>query len=83
VTIQAGISSAFACPWTGRFAEDVEALDERAKIIIPSLDDQLVWDSCRWQSRDNMTLPNRGDWCLALFDEDQQPHVVAWWPFST
>jgi hypothetical protein len=30
-----------------------------------------------------MTLPNRDDWCLTLFDEDQQPHVVCWWPFST
>ena len=64
-------------------ADDVGALDELARIIIPAFDEQLVFEGCRWQSRDNSTLPNRGDWCLAVFDETDQPWVVAWWPFST
>lgn len=69
--------------WSATFAEDVSDITEPAVVVIPAFDPVQQWKGCRWQSRDALTLPNRGDRCLVIFDETVQPWVVAWWPYTT
>lgn len=68
--------------WRGTFANDPADVSARADIIIPDMDPTLRFTDCRWQSRDEVSLPRRGDPCLVIFDNDREPWVVAWWPYE-
>lgn len=68
--------------WRGVFSADVADFADRAYVILPEFDESFAWGPCRWQSRDAVTLPNRGDWCLIIFDNDKEPWIVAWWPYA-
>lgn len=57
--------------------------DEKVYVTIPAFDPQLQWGPCRWQSRDATSLPGRGDACLVVFDENQEPWIPLWWPFNS
>lgn len=50
-------------------------------VIIPEFDPNLQWGPCRWQSRDEISLPAKGDECLVVWDSRREPWIVAWWPF--
>ncbi len=67
--------------WQGRFAKAVPDLASRAYVIIPDLDPTLQIGPCRWQARDAVSLPAKGDACLVIFDNDHEPWVVAWSPY--
>jgi len=49
-------------------------------IAIPDMHSDILWEQVRWQARDNMSLPESGDDALAIFDNNREPWVVAWWP---
>lgn len=57
--------------------------DERVSVIIPDLDNTLRWEACRWQSRNSIDMPARGDECLVILDNNNEVWVVVWWPFSS
>lgn len=67
--------------WYGTFAKAVPDLTSLALVILPEFDEHLEWGPCRWQSRDAVSLPAKGDSCLVIFDNRRQPWIVAWWPF--
>jgi hypothetical protein len=67
--------------WQGHFADNVPDFATRAWVIIPDLDPTLRVGPCRWQARDAVSLPAKGDACLVIFDNDREPWVVAWSPF--
>jgi hypothetical protein len=68
--------------WVGAFVPPIpNSFDDLAYVIIPDLDSQLKVGPCRWQARDTVTLPASGDEALVVFDNDNSPWVVAWWPF--
>lgn len=69
--------------WHATIASNPNDLSEKVMVIIPDFDPQLQWGPCRWQSRDDVSLPNRGDPCLVILDNDREPWVVCWWPFLT
>lgn len=69
--------------WQGVIAADVVDFGDRAEILIPALSDDTRIVGCRWMSRDDVNLPNRGDSCLAALDNNNEWWVVAWWPFQT
>ena len=69
--------------WTGTISRDVEDITTRAYVVLPDWDLHLEWGPCKWQSRDEFTLPNKGDSCLVILDNNEEPWIVAWWPFST
>lgn len=50
-------------------------------VIIPEFDPHLLWGPCRWQSRDAISLPAKGNPCLVMFDNRRDPWIVVWWPF--
>jgi len=68
--------------WLGKFATNVGDLNDLAPVIIPDFDPNLQWGPARWQTRDDVTLPRKGDACLIAFDNHRNPWVIAWWPFS-
>lgn len=68
--------------WYGTFAAAVTDIANMAYVILPDYDENIIWGPCRWQSRDEISLPAKGDECLVEFDNRNQPWVVAWWPFS-
>lgn len=61
-------------------AENAVDFTDEIEVILPDFDDNMRWGPCRWQSRDAIGLPKRGDECLVMFDNRNQPWIVAWWP---
>jgi hypothetical protein len=49
-------------------------------ITIPDINADLVFPNVRWQSRDNMSLPQVEDIVLVIFDNQNEPWVITWWP---
>lgn len=69
--------------YSGRIATAPADLDERVFVIVPAFSDDYRFGPCRWQARDTISLPAVGDWCLVVFDENQEPSVPLWWPYTT
>lgn len=67
--------------WYGKIAKNVTDLAQFAEITIPEFSGELRYQRCRWQARGDVALPLRGDECLVIFDNRNQPWIVAWWPF--
>lgn len=67
--------------WRGVIATTAADFDERIAVTIPDLDPNLRIEGCRWQARDAVSLPARGDTCLVIFDNNKEAWVVCWWPF--
>lgn len=73
---------ALAQCWRGVVASHPSDVSERISVKIPDMNASLVFPNVRWQTRDSTSLPDKGDACLVVFDNDREPWVVAWWPFS-
>lgn len=69
--------------WSGMIAENVSDLNEKVFVTVPDLSADYRLGPCRWQARDETSLPARGDRCTIVFDQDQEPVVVMWWPFPS
>lgn len=70
--------------WQAIVANNPATMDALVSVTIPGLNDegqQLRWENCRWQARDDISKPVRGDKCLVVFDDNGELWVVAWWPF--
>ena len=67
--------------WYAKIAVDVADFDDMAYVTIPAFDPNLRFGPCRWQARNHIDLPSRGDQALVIFDDRRQPWIVAWWPF--
>ena len=48
-------------------------------IVIPDVHPGIVFHNVKWQARDNTSLPQAGDTILAVFDNNNEPWVIAWW----
>jgi hypothetical protein len=69
--------------WDGLVATDAADLSDPIYVRIPDLAGDLQIGPCRWQSRDDTSLPARNDRCLVVFANNTgEPWVVAWWPFD-
>ena len=70
--------------WKGVIAAPPVDLNQRLMVIVPAIDPEQRIGPCRWQPRDEVSLPARGDHCLVIFDGDHgEPWVAVWWPFTT
>jgi hypothetical protein len=67
--------------WEGIIANQPTDLSKLVTVTIPGIDDSIRWTKLRWQSRNSTDVPQRGDKCLVIFDDNDRPWVVAWWPF--
>lgn len=67
--------------WRGTVATNATDFYNRISVILPDLDATLRWENCKWQSRNDTDLPQRGDSCLAIIDNNNEVWVVVWWPF--
>jgi hypothetical protein len=67
--------------WSARIAKTLTDFADRAEVVIPGLDDNIRWKDCRWQARNTIDFPQRGDECLVAIDENNEVWVVVWWPF--
>lgn len=67
--------------WRGIVSNNPVDFASRVSITIPDLDPTLRWEGCRWQSRNSVDMPHRGDACLAMIDNNNEVWVVCWWPF--
>lgn len=68
--------------WRGKIASNPPDFSTRVQVTIPDLDPTLKIGPARWQTRDPVGLPVKGDDCLVMFDNDHEPWVVMWWPFT-
>lgn len=72
-------------PFSARFAADAVAIGDLLLIIIPSFGDSdssdLTWGPCSWAPEwGAVTLPQKGDPCLVMFDDQRVPWVIRWRP---
>lgn len=67
--------------WSAVFAKNLTDFAQKAEIVIPGLAPNLRWKGCLWQARNEIDLPQRGNSCLAIFDENNQIWIPCWWPF--
>ena len=66
--------------WAGKIAENAESADDRIYVIIPGADgSQHRHGPCGFDPR-GVQLPEKGDDCLIVFDEDGDPWIVSWTP---
>lgn len=65
----------------GTVAKAAADITDLVPVILPDYDEHLQWGPCRWQSRDAVSLPAKGNACLVAFDNRREPWIVAWWPF--
>lgn len=66
--------------WRGVVASNPSDLSDRLSVVVPEFDPQFKWEGCRWQSRDDHSLPASGDPCVLVLDNRNEPWVIAWWP---
>lgn len=77
-----GRESLSGIAWYAIVATNATDLSDSLEVTIPAFDRNLRFGPCRWQSRDAVTLPARGDEALVIFDDRKQPWIIAWWPFT-
>lgn len=68
--------------WSAVIADTLTDFADLASVIIPGLDPSIKWKNCKWQSRNSVDLPQAGNKCLIMFDDNNDIWVVVWWPFS-
>lgn len=68
--------------WRGKIASSPPDFTTKVYVTIPDLDPNLKIGPARWQTRDPVGLPVKGDDCLVILDNDNEPWVVMWWPFA-
>lgn len=68
--------------WHGQVLRGATDLEDPLYVIIPAFSKSLRFGPCRWQSRDALSMPAKGDECLVIFDNYRIPWVVAWWPYD-
>lgn len=57
-------------------------LSDTLSVVIPDFDSVRVWENCKWQARDDVSLPGIGDQCLVVLTNRRELVVIFWWPFS-
>jgi hypothetical protein len=70
----------FGQVYHGLVARAPTLLSDLISVTIPDIHPDLLFNNVNWQSRDNVTLPAKGDDCVVIFDHNRQPWVVTWWP---
>lgn len=68
--------------WFGQIAEDATDFNDKVMVVLPDFLEDRQLGPCFWQSRNDVDLPQRGHRCIVMFDNRQQPWVIAWWPFD-
>ena len=64
--------------WAGTIATTATAMDDLLSVVIDGLDGHLRWTDCHWQPKDNITLPQRGDKCVVIMDDNGELWIVSW-----
>ena len=64
--------------WKGTIATTPVDFLDRVSVVIQGLDDSLRWEDCRWQGKDQITLPQIGDECVVIMDDNGELWVTAW-----
>lgn len=68
--------------WYARVSTSAVEITDLVEVVIPAFSDVLSWGPCRWMPRgDLITYPQKGDECIVVFDERNDPWIVAWTPF--
>jgi len=69
----------------GTFNDNISSVSDEVFIVVPTFDENQKFGPCRWMPRvddDGVTvLPQRGDPALLVITDNNDPWVVAWWPY--
>lgn len=69
--------------WIAKFATPVPHFQiDPAFVIIDSFSDEHKIGPMPWSPAEQASgaTPTLGDKCLVLYDENENPYIVAWWP---
>jgi hypothetical protein len=65
----------------GKFNESPPSLGDLVTVILDAWEPDQPWGPMPWQAREDL-LPVKGDTCWVAFDDDDNPVVIAWWPYE-
>lgn len=65
--------------WSGTIAKGAADMDDYVEVLISSFGTDHRFGPCRWMTRGS-TLPQRGDECQIMFDDQQRPFVMWFAP---
>ena len=71
---------ALATVWRGTIAKAPSGDYGTVEVLIEAFDNTHRFGPARWGPRDALGLPERGDPCIVVFDEQDRPYVIGWWP---
>jgi microcystin-dependent protein len=74
-------SEALDGAWSGTIASGATSAGDEVEVLLDGFDDKHRFGPCKWFARGSV-LPERGNECLVIFNEEQVPFVVSWWPFD-
>jgi hypothetical protein len=67
--------------WRGRIAREPEDELDSVDVLLDGFDATHRFGPARFVPRnDPGGLPSRGDICIVVFDEQNRPYVIGWWP---
>jgi hypothetical protein len=67
--------------WRGTIARAPSDELDTVDVLIDAFDATHRHGPARWGPRnDTGGLPDRGDVCIVVFDEQDRPYVIGWWP---
>jgi len=69
--------------WRGIIAKTPDDIEEDIPVILPEWDATLKWGPAKWVFKDDQNIPQEGDECLVVFDNNRVPWITAWIQTST
>jgi hypothetical protein len=66
--------------WAGTIAKAPVSDYAPCEVLINAFDSVHRFGPAKWGPRDTNGLPERGDACIVVFDEQNIPYVIGWWP---
>jgi hypothetical protein len=69
--------------WAGVVATDAVDMLDRISVVIGGLNGDMRWEDCHWQPKDNITLPQEGDQCVVIMDDNGELWATGWGDLPT
>jgi hypothetical protein len=66
--------------WRGTIAKAPTDEYGTVEVLLDAFDNKQRFGPAKWGPRDEAGLPERGDPCIVVFDEQNRPYVIGWWP---
>lgn len=72
--------------YIARILDTPVTVSDRVRVVIPEFSEEADWDPAPWTPRVDdagaAVLPSAGDTAIVAFDTEDNPWIIAWWPYE-